>query len=133
MEAGAIDLDFRAQRGLAIVKNKGATIRQIVEDKYLVPSQTMASGGYVVDMTAKSCTCPDWADLGGVDREHRCKHIWAVLIVRREVTTPDGSVVVTEKRIAIPRDWRKYNLSQREEEPHAQVLLRALCDGIVQP
>lgn len=133
MEAAAIDLDFRAQRGLAIVKGKGGAIRQIVEDKYLVPSQTMASGGYVVDVTAATCTCPDYSERGGPGRGHRCKHLWAVLIVRREVTTPDGSVVVSEKRIAIRRNWRKYNLGQCEEKPHATALLRALCDGIEQP
>jgi transposase len=132
MEA-IVDPNFRAQRGLAIVKDKGTSIRKIVDDKYLVPSQTLASGGYVVDVTAASCTCPDWTSWGGPGREHRCKHMWAVLIVRREVTTPDGSVVVTEKRIAVRRDWSKYNEAQTAEEPHARALLRALCDGIVQP
>jgi len=133
MDASPIDLDLRAQRGRAIVLTKGSEIRQIVADKYLVPSQTLASGGYVVDVTEASCTCPDWAELGGIGRDHRCKHLWAVLIVRHEVTTPDGSIVVTEKRIAIPRDWRKYNLGQREEKQHALPLLRGLCDGIIQP
>ena len=105
MDAAAIDLDFRAQRGLAIVKAKGTSIRQIVADKYLVPSQTLASGGYVVDVTSASCTCPDWAERGGIGHEHRCKHLWAVLYVRHEVAMPDGNTVVTTKKITIKRDW----------------------------
>lgn len=134
MDAAAVELDFRAQRGLAIVKDKGAQIRQIVEDKYLVPSQTLTSSGYVVDVTAASCTCPDYAELGGVGREHRCKHLWAVLYVRREVTMPDGSVVVSKKKVVLDRrDFRKYNPGQREETPRARVLLKALYDGIVPP
>ena len=133
MDAAAIDLDFRAQRGLAIVKAKGTSIRQIVADKYLVPSQTLASGGYVVDVTSASCTCPDWAERGGIGREHRCKHLWAVLYVRHEVAMPDGNTVVTTKKITIKRDWHAYNAGQQDDKGRAQILLHSLCEGIVQP
>jgi transposase len=121
----------RAVRGLALVRDKGVSIRQIVEDKYLVPSQTLASGGYVVDASAESCTCPDWAEWGSNGRVHRCKHVWATLIFSRKIELPDGSVVV--KRVTIQRDWAKYNQGQEDEKPQFQVLLRALCDGILQP
>lgn len=134
MDAKAVDLDFRAQRGLAIVKDKGTQIRQIVEDKYLVPSQTLASGGYVVDVTAASCTCPDWAELGGVGRDHRCKHLWSVLILTHRVVMPDGTTVVSEKKVVLDRrDFRKYNPAQREETPRARLLLKSLYEGVVQP
>ncbi len=122
-------LDVRAQRGLAIVKSKGKRIKQIVEDKYLVPSQTGNSGGYVVDVAAGTCSCPDHETRGC-----RCKHLWAVLIVRREVAMPDGSsVVVTEQRITYRQNWPVYNAAQQDEKSRVETLLRSLCDGIEQP
>jgi len=121
-------LDVRAQRGLAIVKAKGKRIRQIVADKYLVPSQTTNSGGYVVDAAAGTCTCPDHETRGC-----RCKHLWAVLIVRREVVMPDGSSVVTEHRITYRQHWPAYNAAQMDEKSRVETLLRGLCDGIEQP
>lgn len=120
--------DPRAQRGLAIVEGKGKKIRVLLEGKYLVPSQTRNAGSYFVDVTAGSCTCPDHEETG-----LRCKHIWAVLIVRREVTMPDGTSVVTEKRITYQQNWPAYRASRIHEKEAFEKLLRALCDGVVQP
>lgn len=128
METDAVPAeDLRSQRGLAIVKTKGKRIRHIAGETYLVPSQTNNSGGYVVNVAESTCTCPDFEDRG-----LRCKHLWAVLIVRREVTMPDGSVAVTEHRITYSQDWPAYNRAQTEEKERVQLLLRGLCDGIVQ-
>jgi transposase len=55
------------------------------------------------------------------------------LIISHKVEMPDGSTVVTEKCITYKRDWSKYNDGQCDEKGHVQVLLRSLCDGIVQP
>ena len=129
MEAAAIDL--RQQRGLDLAKGKAKRIRQINDNTWLVPSATNASGGYVVDIAAGafgSCSCPDHEDRGV-----RCKHLWAVAYFRREVTLPDGTTVVTEQRVTYSQDWPAYNRAQCDEKDRVQILLRGLCDGIVQP
>lgn len=120
--------DMRQQRGFAIAKAKGARIKEIVAGTYLVPSQTESSAGYVVNLVEGTCTCPDYEA-----RSERCKHQWAVLIVRREVAMPDGSVAVTEHRITYKQNWPAYNAAQTEEKEGVQVLLRGLCDGITSP
>jgi uncharacterized Zn finger protein len=71
MEATAIDA--RQERGLALAKAKAKRIRKINDNTWLVPSATNASGGYVVDVTNGTCSCPDHEDRGV-----RCKHVWAV-------------------------------------------------------
>lgn len=121
-------IDFRAHRGLAIVEGKGKKIRLVLEGKYLVPSQSRNSGSYFVDVTASSCTCPDHEETG-----LRCKHIWAVLIVRREVTLPDGSSVVTEEKRVYSQNWPAYRRARMTEKGMFEKLLRALCNGIKQP
>jgi transposase len=121
-------VDARQARGLALVKAQRAKIKPVGGSRWLVPSQTNASGGYVVDAEQNSCTCPDHEDRGV-----RCKHIWAVMIVRSEVTLPDGTTVVTEKRITYRQDWPAYNAAQTEERDRVELLLKGLCDGIVQP
>lgn len=122
------NIEGRAERGLAIVQGKGKRIKQIVADKYLVPSQTGNGGGYVVDVSAGTCTCPDHETRGC-----RCKHLWAVLIVRKDVTMPDGSRVVTEHKITYSQDWPAYNAAQQDEKSRVETLLRGLCNGIAQP
>jgi len=108
MDARAIDP--RMQRGIALAKTKGETIKAIIGAKYLVPSQTH-SGGYVVDTDDGSCTCPDFLECGGHGRVHRCKHLWATLIVRHEVELPDGNTLVTEEKIRFQydRNWPAIN------------------------
>lgn len=120
-------VDPRAVRGLAIVQGKGKKIRPVLEDKYLVPSQERNSGSYFVDPKAGSCTCPDHEETG-----QRCKHIWAVLIVRREVVLPDGTSVVVPKRPTYAQNWPAYRAARVNEKNHFEKLLRALCNGVVQ-
>lgn len=122
----ASSVDARQARGLALVQSKRAKIKHVAGSRWLVPSQTDASGGYVVDVEQNSCTCPDHSDLG-----IRCKHLWAVILIRSEVELPDGTTVVTEKRIAYRQDWPAYAAAQCEEKDRVQLLLRGLCDGIV--
>ncbi len=124
--------DLRPQRGLSLFKEKGATIKAIVSAKYLVPSATH-KGGYVVDVAASTCTCPDWESLGGHGRDHRCKHIWATLYVRREIPLPDGSSVVTEERIKYPRDWHATNRARVEIPRLGPALLADLISGLPIP
>lgn len=122
-------LDARQARGLALVQAKRAKIKHVAGSRWLVPSQTNPSGGYVVDAEQSSCSCPDHEDRGV-----KCKHIWAVLILRAEVSLPDGATVIVEKRITYSQpDWSAYHRAQCDEKHRVQLLLRGLCDGIAQP
>jgi len=135
-------LDARHQRALALVASKRASIKHMAGARWLVPSQSSASGGYVVDADANTCSCPDHEERGV-----RCKHIWTVAIIRQEISMPDGSVVMTETtvaaavtatvttppRVTYKQAWPAYNRAQAEEGARVQLLLRALCDGIVEP
>jgi hypothetical protein len=104
-------VDPRLQRGAALVRAKASAIKLIAGSKYLVPSASH-SGGYVVDAVERSCTCPDWADHGGPGRLHNCKHVYAVLIVSREIETPDGVVTIEQEvRVYPPRNWPVVNAS----------------------
>jgi transposase len=127
MDATAID--SRRERGFALAKGKAKRIRHIVGAKYLVPSASENAAGYVVDVEAGQCSCPDHET-----RAVRCKHLWAVEFFRSEVTTPDGSTVVTQAvRVTYTQDWPAYNAAQCEEKDVAQALLRSLCDGLREP
>jgi transposase len=122
-------LDARQQRALAIVRSdKARRIKHVAGSRWLVPSQTNTSGGYVVDADQRTCSCPDHEDRGVA-----CKHIWAVVYLRAEVTLPDGATVVTEQRVTYRQAWPAYNAAQCEEKDRVQLLLKGLCEGIVQP
>lgn len=123
-------IDLRQSRGIEIAKAKSHRIRQLTDQSWLVPSQTNASGGYVVSLAdgTPSCSCPDFEE-----RRLRCKHLWAIAYFRRELTLPDGTTLVTEERITYSQNWPAYNAAQRGERSRVQLLLKGLCDGIVQP
>jgi transposase len=97
-----------------------------------VPSQSGASGGYLVDIVDETCTCPDYE----LRRQH-CKHVHAIYtwIAWGSEVAADGSVTetVTVKRKTFKRDWSAYNEAQTSEGIYVQRLLRALCDGIEEP
>jgi transposase len=150
--------ELRVLRAAALLKAKGSKIREIVADKYLVPSQNNASGGYVVDTAAKTCSCPDFET-----RQTPCKHVWAVLLFRQETGTPDGhgavmsndttikpemnktaSAVETEsttkeaatepeKRKTYPQPWARYNAAQMEEKTTFELLLKDLLRCVSEP
>jgi transposase len=125
-------VDHRQERGLALAKGKGKAFRHIAGDTYLVPSASSTGAGYVVDMADGKCTCPDFEERG-----LPCKHQWAVRYFRHELEMPDGTTVVTEGmqavRITYKQNWPAYNRAQCEEKERVAILLRGLCDGIVQP
>ena len=119
-------LDPRQQRGLVLAN--GSRIKRLTDSTWLVPSAT-SSGGYVVDTSTRTCSCPAF-ELRSV----RCKHQWAVSYARHEVTAPDGSKVITETmRVTYRQNWPAYNAAQCEEKERVQMLLRGLCAGIKQP
>ena len=130
---GNQDLDARQQRGLEI-----AAVFKIVQKGkvWIVPSQT-GEGKYTVcpDKEQPHCSCPDH------DAGFKCKHIFAVeYVIQREfVFNEQGeafaettTVTQTVKRTTYTQDWRAYNKAQVNEKDTFQVLLRDLCDGIVE-
>jgi hypothetical protein len=130
----ALNVGTRQGRGFAIYQAKGSKIREVIQGKYLVPSQTQPSGSYLVDAASRSCTCPDWETLGGHGREHTCKHIYAVLIVRREVPMPDGSsVIVTEEQHVTYPQPKHYKKARMFEKELVMQLLAGLCATVPQP
>src|SRR5579864_5767455 len=83
----------RSARGLVLAQDK--RIKNLGK-MWLVPSQSGAADGYVVNVAAGTCTCPDHET-----RAVKCKHLFAVEFVQREtvretVTTDDGSTTVRE-------------------------------------
>jgi transposase len=125
-------VDPRQERGLALAKASASRIKQIVSNTYLVPSQTNASGGYVVDTDKGSCSCPDHELRGDTIK---CKHRWAVEYARHRVVAPDGSTALVETmKITYGQpSWAAYNAAQCEEKDRVQVLLRSLCEAIPNP
>lgn len=120
--------DARKARGLALVQKVGKRIKHITGESYFVPSSAGGSTGYVVDLAASTCTCADAETCEG-----RCKHQWAVLILRRDVIV-DGDPTPEEKRPTYrQKSWPNYHRAQCEEKERVQILLRGLCDGIAQP
>lgn len=122
-------LTTRQQRAFAIVRALRARIERLAGPRWIVPSQTDPASKYVVNVDARTCTCRDHEDRGVA-----CKHVLAVEIVRANVTLPDGTTVTARQtRVTYKQEWPSYNAAQTNERTHVQLLLRGLCDGIVQP
>ena len=123
--------DDRAQRALALAKERGASIRAIVGTKYLCPSATH-SGGYVVNVADGSCTCANFQQHGGAGRAYRCKHVLAVLYTRREIALPEGNPIVSEEKTKnhYARDWPATNRARTLGPRLGPPLLADLIDGL---
>jgi SWIM zinc finger len=125
--ANQVDLNERQQRGLVIA----ATSRiQKDGDAWVVPSQSL-NGKYKVRFTADGgrCTCPDF-EL----RQQSCKHVFAVEMVVRRETAPDGTVTETRAvRVSYGQNWSAYNAAQTTEKDHFCLLLRDLCAAVPTP
>jgi hypothetical protein len=100
--------DFRSQRGLALARTQKDSIKTLIGTKYLVPSATSNGSRYVVDIgKTETCSCLDWSKLGGHDRPHRCKHLWAVIYVTK---LADGSeLIVSEKPPEPKKTYQRHN------------------------
>jgi len=122
--------DARQEKGRQLSSDK--RIKKVEGALWFVPSQTNNAGGYLVNVLASTCSCPDHET-----RRVRCKHMFAVEFVQTVEVAPDGSATVTESvkvtRKTYPQDWANYNAAQCAEKGTVQVLLRSLCDGIVTP
>lgn len=123
--------DPRQRRGLVIAQSK--RIKNIAGRNWYVPSQN-SSGGYVVDIEGVTCSCPDHELRGLPGSGFKCKHIWAIEYVRKQVLSPDGNQVVVEtNRVTYTQDWPKYNAYQCAEKGRVRTLLHELCQGIQMP
>lgn len=121
----------RQERGQAI--SRDARIKRIEGAIWFCPSQTKNSGGYLVNVLARTCSCPDHET-----RLVKCKHMHAVEIAQTVTVeeAPDGSRTVTETttvKKTYGQDWSRYNDAQCAEKETVQTLLRSLCDGIQTP
>lgn len=123
-------MDARQERGLVLAKDK--RIRRIAGETWGVPSQSQEASAYLVNLATGHCTCPDYET-----RRVKCKHQWAVEIVKTVETAADGTQVVTESvkvtRKTYSQDWPAYNAAQCAEKETMQALLRGLCDGVSTP
>lgn len=122
--------DARQEKGRALARDK--RIKRVEGSLWFVPSQSKNEGGYLVNVLAATCSCPDHET-----RRVRCKHQIAVEFAQTVEVRPDGSAKVTETvtvtRKTYAQDWPRYNAAQCAEKATVQVLLRALCDGIQTP
>lgn len=123
-------MDAREQRGTLLALHP--RIKHIDGAMWLVPSQSRNAGGYVVNVTDATCTCPDFEE-----RRAKCKHQWAVEVVRIARASNDAPLPVSEpvrvKRATYTQDWPVYNAAQRDEKARVQALLRDLCAGLATP
>jgi hypothetical protein len=125
----------REQRALALART--ARIKKD-GDLWIVPSQSMNAGSYVVRTQADGtpcCTCPDWET-----RQLPCKHIIAVQYVRHEITPPDSASVDAmkkppklQKKPTYRQKWPQYRQARMNEKLVFARLLHALCAGVEQP
>ncbi len=123
------DMTPREERGLVIAAT--CRLKRNDDGTWLVPSQTnSATVGYIVNLEAKTCTCPDHQEGG-----FTCKHYYAASIVHQRDVLPDGTVIetrtmtLTEKKV-YKQDWKAYNVAQATEKRRLRVLLRDLCSRL---
>ncbi len=118
-----LGLEERKQRGLEIAATTKLKHRKEI---WWVRSQSK-SLIYEVNFKSQTCTCPYFET-----ESKKCKHIFAVeFTIDREF---DFDPEKTKRsRISYPQNWSAYNAAQTHEKERAAELLKALCDGIVQP
>ena len=102
---------------------------------YKVPSQS-GKGFYTVIVRGDEylCSCADFEE-----RNLPCKHVYAVeaTVLRDElggeIPAFTGEEEKEAKKPTYPQDWDAYDRAQLAEQSHFEVLLRELCDLIIQP
>ena len=121
-------VDARQEKGHALARDK--RIRHIEGAAWFVPSQEGRTSGYLVNLDARTCTCPDHET-----RMVKCKHMFAVEVVQTVEVAADGSATVTEtvkvtRKTYAQASWSDYNAAQCAEKSTVQALLKSLCEGI---
>ena len=122
-------MDARQERGRLLAQAQGRQIKHVEGPQWFVPSER--AGGYLVDVEAATCSCPDYA-------EHRakCKHLWAVEFARGANAEGGGgaqAVTGTAKILKLcPPDRPQGRRAGRtgdltaEEQEHVRAALRFL-------
>ncbi len=92
-------MDGRQARGRILAQAHGDRIRPIEGDLWFVPSDK--AGGYVVDIAAGRCGCPDSSQ-----NEVRCKHLIAVELVRGAMVKAEDAPVAAPVPPTVPAPAR---------------------------
>lgn len=122
----ATQIETRRLRGAMLAKSK--PFKELRPGLFVVASQTN-SGSYVVDSSAKTCTCPDHATTG-----QPCKHWWAVEVQMGRVVVPKEPLPNAQQtKPTYQQNWTAYNTAQTMEKAQFEILLRDLVSGIPQP
>jgi transposase len=121
----------REERGLIIAAL--CRLERTQEGVWIVPSQTAMEKKYRVNLSQKTCSCPDCQEGG-----YKCKHQFAVEFVIKRELGADGSVSETRsvtfaEKKTYTQNWPAYNLAQTTEKHRFRELLADLCRGVPQP
>jgi transposase len=122
-------VDGRRQRGLELAATAVIVLRR--KNEWDVPSQSLTGTYRVIkhDDGRFRCNCPDF-ELRG----QTCKHGFAVEIVLRRQTQPDGTVIETKAtRVTYAQNWPAYNRAQTSEKAQFCTLLRDLVADVPTP
>lgn len=121
--------DARQRRGLMIAATE--VIGRNEAGDYMVPSQSERTRRYrvVKGQEGFQCACPDFELTG-----RTCKHGYAVELMLRRETKPDGTVVETRAaRVTYSQPWSAYNKAQTTEKAQFCTLLRDLVSDVPSP
>lgn len=111
-------MDARQAKGLAIAANS-----EITRDGklWVVPSQS-SSKTYSVNLSRKTCTCPDFEA-----NRWECKHIYAAQNALRREAGIQLPAPQKAARRTYRQEWPAYNKAQTNEKAKFQVLLYELA------
>ncbi len=127
-------MDARQERGKLLAQGQGQRIRHVEGALWFVPAHD--GGGYLVDVATGRCSCPDAQPQPNQQTPTKCKHQWAVEIVRGRATS-EGAADATDKReiakVPTPKMGRMVDFSADEMANLRKALnfLRIRCGGWV--
>lgn len=114
-------MDPRQVRGRLLAESQDKRIKHVEGPLWFVPSQR--EGGYLVNVAAGSCGCPDF-------QQHptKCKHLWAVELVRSggKPEAKEGDAETALVKAAPPKLGRASDFTAQQEE-HIRRALRFMA------
>jgi len=103
-------MDPRQVRGRLLAESQDKRIKHVEGPLWFVPSQR--EGGYLVNVAAGSCGCPDF-----LQHPTKCKHLWAVELVRGGgKTEAEGDAGTALVKAVPPRLGRMSDFTAQEQE-----------------
>ena len=120
-------IQIRKEKGIQIAKTGKVKLEG---KRWIVPSQSNNRNYEVILRLDKSiCNCPDY-----IEREMKCKHIFAVEVTITKSIDNKGNTTVTQtKRITYSQDWHNYTLAQNQEGKLFRELLKDLVENVSEP